>query len=216
MTGLDGLGVVLVDDHLAMRKGLELLLRQEGLRIAGTAGTAEHALEMVGRRKPDLVVADLALPAASGAWLCRELLERDPRLGVLIYTGLDDTGRLTDAMTCGARGFALKSASPTELLNAIHAVARGDTYVDPGLHRVLLGRETTRHVTVLTSRERECLNLLAEGLTGEGIAERLFLSPETVRTHVRNAMEKLNAQTRTHAIVLALRQGHLKLGNSPI
>ena len=128
---------------------------------------------------------------------------------MLLYTGVVNVDTLAVAMECGATGFALKSGEPTELLAAIVAVAAGEGFVDPRLRRVLLARETTDRVSVLSDREREVLDLLASGLTGEEAAVRLFLSPETIRSHIRNAMAKLDAQTRGHAIAIALRQGDI-------
>jgi DNA-binding NarL/FixJ family response regulator len=110
-------------------------------------------------------------------------------------------------MDCGATGFALKSGDPAELLEAIQAVAEGRGFVDQRIRRVLLARETTDHIGALSEREREVLDLIADGLTGEEAAKQLFLSPETIRTHLRNAMTKLEATTRAHAIAIALREG---------
>ena len=203
------LNVVIVDDHLALRRGLELLLRPEGHHVVGVAGDADEALGLIGRRRPDVAVVDLELPGRSGAELTTALLERDGDLRVLLYTGVVNVDTLAVAMECGATGFALKSGEPTELLAAIVAVAAGEGFVDPRLRRVLLARETTDRVSVLSDREREVLDLLASGLTGEEAAVRLFLSPETIRSHIRNAMAKLDAQTRGHAIAIALRQGDI-------
>jgi DNA-binding NarL/FixJ family response regulator len=152
---------------------------------------------------------DINLPGQSGIELTKRLLEENPDLGVLLYTGIDDQDTLSEALDCGARGFALKAGPPEELLTAIRAVARGDTYVDSRLRPLLLARSTTEKIGMLSPREREVLDLLAKGLTGEDVAERLTLSPETVRTHVRNAMTKLEAHTRVHAVAIALRQGEI-------
>jgi len=154
-------------------------------------------------------VIDIALPGESGIELTRRLMAAHPDLGVLLYTGLDDQRTLSSALDSGARGFALKAGPPEELLAAIRAVARGDTYVDQRLRPLLLARLTTERIGVLSPREREVLDLLAQGLTGEEVATRLSLSPETVRTHVRNAMDKLEAHTRVHAVAIALRQGEI-------
>jgi DNA-binding NarL/FixJ family response regulator len=199
--------VVIVDDHLALRRGLELLLRQAGHHVVGVADDADQARGIIARRRPDVAVIDLELPGVDGADLTRELLAEHDWLHVLVYTGVGDATALSSAMDCGATGFALKSGDPAELLAAIRAVAAGDGFVDPTLRRVLLARETTDQVGALSDREREVLDLIAGGLTGEEIAQRLFLSPETIRTHLRNAMTKLEATTRAHAIAIALREG---------
>jgi DNA-binding NarL/FixJ family response regulator len=199
--------VVIVDDHLALRRGLELLLRQHGHHVVGVADDAEQARGIIARRRPGVAVIDLELPGASGAELTAELLAEHEWLRVLLYTGVADAETLSAAMDCGATGFALKSGDPADLMRAIQAVARGDGYVDPSMRRVLLARETTDQIGALSEREREVLDLIAGGLTGEEAAKQLFLSPETIRTHLRNAMTKLEATTRAHAIAIALREG---------
>jgi DNA-binding NarL/FixJ family response regulator len=128
---------------------------------------------------------------------------------VLLYTGIGDQDTLVRALDCGARGFALKAGSPEELMAALRAVAEGSGYVDERLRSLLLARFTTERIGILSPREREVLDLLAKGLNGEEVAVQLVLSPETVRTHVRNAMEKLEANTRVHAVAIALRQGEI-------
>jgi DNA-binding NarL/FixJ family response regulator len=150
------------------------------------------------------------LPDGSGVELTRRLLRRDKRLGVLLYTGMDDPAVLEDALASGARGFTLKTSDPETMLNAVRAVAAGGTFVDPNVrHR--LSRQEAPVDRVLTVREREVLGRLAEGLSVEEIAADLVLSTETIRTHVRNAMGKLGTRTRAHAIVVALRRGELAL-----
>jgi len=208
--GFDVISLVLVEDHEALRRGMELLLGRRGHVIAGAVGTGTEAYELIGRTRPDVAVIDLGLTDESGADLIRRLLVRDPGLRSLLYTGTGDLEAIAGALDCGACGFALKAGSPEELTHAIGAVASGKTYMDPRLDSVVLARATTDRVRVLSPREREILDLLAEGLTGAQIAKRLFLSPETVRTHVRNAMEKLEAQTRVHAVALALRRREIE------
>ena len=201
--------MVIVEDHVALRRGLELLLRDSDCRVVGTADDAESARALVARRRPDVAIVDINLPGESGIDLTRALLEDNPALGVLLYTGVDDQDTLAAALDCGARGFALKAGAPEELLRAIRTVAAGEAYVDQRLRPLLLARLTTERIGVLSPREREVLDLLAQGLTGEEVAMRLSLSPETIRTHVRNAMDKLEAHTRVHAVAIALRQGEI-------
>jgi DNA-binding NarL/FixJ family response regulator len=201
--------VVIVEDHLALRRGLEMLLRSGDFSVIGTADDAGAAESLIERRRPDVAVVDINLPDDSGVELTRRLLERNPELDVLLYTGVEDREILTEALDCGARGFAMKAGAPEELLSAIQAVSRGESYVDPRLRPLLLARVTTDRIGVLSPREREVLDLLAKGLTGEEAATRLSLSPETIRTHVRNAMDKLEANTRVHAVAIALRQGEI-------
>jgi DNA-binding NarL/FixJ family response regulator len=204
-----GVTVVIVEDHVALRRGLELLLRDSDFRVIGTADDAATGASVIARRRPEVALVDINLPDRSGIELTRRVLAEDPELGVLLYTGVDDRETLGEALDSGARGFALKAGPPEELLAAIRAVAAGQSYVDQRLRPLLLARFTTEKIGVLSPREREVLDLLSKGLTGEEVAARLTLSPETVRTHVRNAMNKLEAQTRVHAVAIALRQGEI-------
>jgi DNA-binding NarL/FixJ family response regulator len=205
----DGANVVLVDDHPAVAKGIELLLRSFGHHVVGIADGPESAFRMIVSRRPEVAVVDLGLPRESGAELTRRLLEEDGRLGVLLYTGGNDGALLAEALDCGARGFAFKTGTPDELAEAVSTVAAGGTYMDRRLRAMVLARDTTERVALLSPREREILDGIARGLKGEEIADRLSISPETVRTHVRNAMEKLEAHTRAHAVAIALRAGEI-------
>ncbi len=201
---------MIVEDHIALRRGMELLLTQDGCEVVGATNDAAQAYELIQTVKPDVVVMDIQLPGESGPDLTKRLLEADSSIGVLLYTGVEDPEILTEALDCGARGFAFKAGAPEELKAAIRAVAAGEGYIDPRLGSVILGRSTTERIGVLSPREREVLDLLARGLTGEQAARNLSLSPETVRTHVRNAMKKLEANTRSHAIAIALRQHEIE------
>ena len=127
----------------------------------------------------------------------------------MLYTGSSDEELLFDGLDSGARGYALKDGSPRELVEALALVADGGSYVDPRLRPALLSRRSTERLPSLSNREREILDLLAQGLTGEQVAEKLVLSAETVKTHIRNAMSKLEAHTRVHAIAIALREGYI-------
>jgi DNA-binding NarL/FixJ family response regulator len=211
VAGPDAVSLVLVEDHLALREGLELLLTREGCKVVGSVGDPQEAADIIEESAPDVAIIDIRLPGESGIGLTRRLLRDRPDLGVVLYTGHSDVQLLYEGLDSGARGYALKDGPPEELLEAIRSIAAGGTYVDPRLRPALLSRGATRRVPHLSPREREILDLLAQGLTGERIATQLFLSPETVRTHVRNAMEKLEANTRVHAIAIALRQGEIAL-----
>jgi DNA-binding NarL/FixJ family response regulator len=199
--------LALVEDHPALRQGLELLLGREGCEVVGTADGVAEALALVAETEPDVVVVDITLADGSGLDLTRRLLAEDPRRAIVIYTGSSDVDVLLDGLDSGARGYALKEGAPSELFEAIEVVAGGGTYVDPRLRPALLSQRATQRQPTLSAREREIMQLLAEGLTGEEVADRLFLSTETVKTHVRNAMTKLEARNRVHAIALALRDG---------
>jgi DNA-binding NarL/FixJ family response regulator len=212
-TQLEGeVQVVLIEDHLALRKGTELLLRNEGIRVIGVADNPAEGERMIRERAPDVAIVDIGLGDGSGLALVRSIVADDPDTGILVYTGTRDTQLLREALESGARGFALKAGSPTEFLDAVRAIAAGCEYVDPRLAQ-LLEEPAAAAATeqTLSKREREVMDLLAEGLTAEEIAERLVLSPLTVQTHVRNVMRKLGARTRVHALALALRQRQIGL-----
>ena len=200
--------VVIVDDHVALRRGMELLLRRAGHHIVGTADDAETGEALILRRRPDVALVDLALPGKSGAELTRSLLRTEPKLRIILYTGAADERQLLDALDAGAAGFALKSGDPEELEQAIRTVAAGGDYLDPRL-TPLLAKGGNGRPKMLSPREREIMGLLSQGLSGEEAAKQLFLSSETVRTHVRNAMQKLGAATRAHAVALAIQHGEI-------
>jgi DNA-binding NarL/FixJ family response regulator len=203
------LRLVLIEDHQALREGLELLLDREGLEVVGTAGTAAEGRELVERLAPDVALVDIRLGDESGIDLTRQLLDADPDRRIVLYTGSSDEELLFSGLDSGARGYALKEGTPTELTGALTTVAAGGTYVDPRLRSALLSGRSTQRVPALSKREREIIELLAQGLNGEQVAERLVLSSETVKTHIRNAMGKLEASTRVHAIAIALRDGFI-------
>jgi DNA-binding NarL/FixJ family response regulator len=203
------LRLVLIEDHQALREGLELLLGREGCEVVGTAGTAGEGLELIERLEPDVSLVDIRLGEESGIELTRRLLAADAERRVVLYTGSSDVELLVSGLDSGARGYALKDGTPSELTGALETVARGGTYVDPRLRPKLLSRDTTQRMPSLSKREREIMDLLAQGLTGEDVAERLVLSSETVKTHIRNAMSKLEAHTRVHAVAIALREGFI-------
>ena len=203
--------LALVEDHAALREGLELLLAKAGCEVLGTAAGEEDGFALVERTDPDVVVVDVTLADGDGITLTRRLLEARADRAVVIYTGSTDDEQLLNGLDSGARGYALKEGSVDELVDAIAAVVDGGTYVDPRLRSALLSPKATQRQPSLSNREREIMSLLAEGLTGEEVADRLFLSAETVKTHVRNAMNKLEARNRVHAIAIALRQGEIAL-----
>jgi DNA-binding NarL/FixJ family response regulator len=201
--------LVLIEDHQALREGLELLLGRHGVEVVGTAGTAAEGRELIERLEPDVSLVDIRLGDDSGIELTRAVLNGDSSRRVVLYTGSSDVELLISGLDSGARGYALKEGTPSELTGALETVAGGGTYVDPRLRPALLSRQTTQRMPSLSKREREIMDLLSQGLTGEDVAERLFLSSETVKTHIRNAMSKLEAHTRVHAVAIALREGYI-------
>jgi response regulator RpfG family c-di-GMP phosphodiesterase len=190
---------LIVEDHEAVGRGLELLLRREGLEVAGTAANLVTARRLLERRKPHVVVLDVELGSENGLDLVEEAQQSGAK--VLLYTGRADPQLLAAASRSRVLGVATKAASPVELVAAVRAVAKGEEYRDPRLTPTELRAHSRPR---LTPREREVVTLLAQGLNGEEIAETLFIAPETVRTHLRNAMNGVGARTRAHLIAVAI------------
>jgi DNA-binding NarL/FixJ family response regulator len=207
--------LVIVDDHEALREGLVALLAGHGLDVVGAAGNVAAGIDLVEHTDPDIAIVDIRLPDGSGIELTRELLARRPALGVVLYTGDADAELLYSGLDSGARGYALKAGTMRELVSAIERIAAGGSYVDPRLDRILLSPRATAQVPQLSPREREIMHLMAEGRTAEAIGGELGVSVETVRTHVRNVIRKLQARNRVHAIALALERGEIALDAPP-
>ncbi len=203
--------LVIVDDHEALREGLVAMLGHGGMEVVGAAGNVAAGLDLVEHADPDVAIVDIRLPDGSGIALTRELLARRPNLGVILYTGDSDAELLYEGLDSGARGYALKAGSMEELAAAIDRVANGGSYVDPRLDRILLSPRATARVPQLSPREREIMHLMAEGRTAEAIGQEISVSVETVRTHVRNVIRKLQARNRVHAIAIALERGEIAL-----
>ena len=196
---------LIVDDHEVVREGLRLSLsRAPHIRIVGEAADGASAVALAERRLPDVVLMDVRMPDMDGLEATQKLLEAAPTTNVLMFTAYSERALLTRALESGARGFILKEASHATLVRAIEKVAEGGSYVDPGLMPAFLeGRDREG---LLTAREREILVLLANGMSNADAAEKLVISQETVKSHVRHILTKLEADTRTHAVAIALRQ----------
>jgi DNA-binding NarL/FixJ family response regulator len=197
--------VLLADDHEVVREGLRLaLLRSPHIRVVGEASDGEMAVQLVERRKPDIIVMDLRMPQMDGIEATEEILKRVPDAKILIFTAYSERALLQRGLESGAKGYVLKEAPHETLLRAIERVAGGDTFVDPSLIPSLAtGRDGQE---ILTAREREILQLLADGMSNADVATRLFISQETVKSHVRHILAKLEAETRTQAVAIALRE----------
>lgn len=198
------IGCLVADGHTALRRGLAALLAEQGdVEIVGQAGDGAAAIALAERRAPDVAVVDAALEADGAP--CWEALARGERTAVVVYAAQADRGLVETALEAGVDGVVLKTAPSEDLVRAVRAVAQGDPYVDATLTRVLLERRAAGDV--LSGREREVLQLLANGDTTARAATGLFLSPATVRSYVEQAMAKLQAHNRTHAVALAVRRG---------
>jgi DNA-binding NarL/FixJ family response regulator len=195
---------LIVDDHEVVREGLRLSLsRAPHIRIVGEAADGASAIEMTLRRRPDVVIMDVRMPGMDGLEATRSLTDQAPDSKVLIFTAYSERSLLSRAFDSGATGYILKEAPHETLVRAIEKVAAGEGYVDPALMPAFLaGKEGT---DMLTAREREILKLLADGMSNGDVAAKLFISQETVKSHVRHILTKLEADTRTHAVAIALR-----------
>jgi DNA-binding NarL/FixJ family response regulator len=195
---------LIVDDHEVVREGLRLSLsRAQHIRVVGEAGDGATAVELAARRLPNVVIMDVRMPGMDGLEATTALLQRVPDAIVLIFTAFSERALLARGLESGAKGYILKEAPHETLVRAIEKVARGETFIDPALMPDIVkgrGRDD-----MLTSREREILQLLADGMSNADAAQRLFISQETVKSHVRHILAKLEADTRTQAVAIALR-----------
>jgi DNA-binding NarL/FixJ family response regulator len=198
---------VIADDHPAIVDAVSRYLEEaEGVEIVGRASDGEHALRLIEQRSPEVALLDVRMPGLGGIEIARRLARSGVSTRVILYTAHTERAILLEALDAGAGGFLLKEAPLDDLLRAIRMVAAGGTYVDPALAGVLAGSQTAERLANLTRREREILRLLADGMRNEQVAVELSISPLTVRTHVKNAMKKLEADTRTQAVARALRE----------
>jgi two-component system, NarL family, nitrate/nitrite response regulator NarL len=211
-----GIRVLIVDDHSLFAEGLRAVLQNEGIETVAIAKTGSEAIVEARRKQPNLVLLDLILPDMDGLVVAHRLLEQDQDLKILVLTALDDPGVAQDSIRAGAYGCLLKHATATDLVSAIIAAGRSQTVIAHDVVQALVGREQGGKPTggsprgpekQLTQREREILGLLASGATGPEIAAELYLSPNTIRTHVQNILAKLGVHSRLEAVALAARLG---------
>jgi DNA-binding NarL/FixJ family response regulator len=201
----DEITCLIVDDHEVVREGLRLSLsRASNIRVVGEASDGASAIDLVERRKPDVVIMDVRMPGMDGLEATKEILKLAPETAVLIFTAFSERSLLARGLDSGAKGYILKEAPHETLLRAIERLATGEGYIDPALMPAFLsGKDQT---DMLTAREREILQLLADGMSNADVASKLFISQETVKSHVRHILSKLEADTRTHAVAIALRE----------
>lgn len=217
---MEPLHVLIADDHPLFRSGMRALLGAvPDTEVVGEATGGEEAVELAARLRPDVVVMDLQMPGVSGVEATRRILEANPRVGVLMVTMFEDDYSVFAAMCAGAKGYVLKDTAEEDMLHAIRAVGRGEAIFSPAVARRVIdffkgARSGADAQTVparafpeLTAREREVLDLIAQGLSNPEISDRLYLSPKTVRNHVSSIFAKLQVADRAQAIVRARKAG---------
>jgi len=219
LAGAGSLRLVIVDDEPLVRQGLRLILDGESdLQVVGEAGDGAAAVAEVRRLRPDVVCMDVRMPGLDGIRATELVLRLPDPPKVLVVTTFSSDEFVFSALRAGAAGFVLKRATAEELVAAVRAVASGEGLLFPAAVRELALRyhRPERYAgPALTAREREVLTLMAEGLSNAGIAQRLVLGTETVRTHVASLLRKLGARDRTHAVVLAYGCGLVDLADRP-
>jgi len=200
---------VIADDHPAVLDSVSRYLRRQGIDVVALAARGDEALQAIEKLQPTVAVLDIAMEPVGGIEIARQIAHSQPETHVILYTGHADREYLTQALDAGARGFVLKESPLADLLRAIAVVAEGRSYVDPGLSASLTTPEGVASLSPLTPREREVLACLADGMTNERAGVLLGITAETIQSHVRNAMAKLEADTRTEAVAIALRQSFI-------
>ncbi len=190
----DEITCLIVDDHEVVREGLRLSLsRATHIRVVGEASDGASAVELVDRRRPDVVIMDVRMPGMDGLEATKEILRIAPETAVLMFTAFSERSLLARGLESGAKGYILKEAPHETLLRAIERIARGEGYVDPALMPAFLGGK--EQTDMLTAREREILQLLADGMSNADVAAKLYISQETVKSHVRHILTKLEADS---------------------
>jgi DNA-binding NarL/FixJ family response regulator len=214
--------VLLVDDDALMRAGLEAILSSDrAIEVVGEASDGRVAVERVREQRPDVVLMDIRMPDLDGIAATREIVASAPDARVVILTTFEDDEYIFGALTAGASGFLLKRTSPELLLDAIKAVAAGDSLLSPSVTRRVIDRMAAlpsgeavldRRIEQLTAREREVLEQLARGLSNAEIAGVLVIEESTVKTHVKRVLMKLGLRDRVQAVIFAYESGLTRPG----
>jgi two-component system response regulator NreC len=211
-----GIQIVLADDHRILREGLKSLIAQEmGMAVVGEAEDGFEVVRLVRKLKPDVIVMDIGMPNLNGIEATRQIVSECKGARVLALSQYSDPGLVSEMFRAGAKGFVLKDSAFDELTRAVKAVATDRTYISPAVAGDLIDRhlrgpaldEQVSAFALLTDREREVLQLIAEGTTTKEIAAKLYRSVKTIETHRRNIMAKLNLHSLPELTKYAVRQG---------
>jgi len=204
--------VLIVDDHALFREGIRMILEaQPDIEVVGEAGDGGEALALVEQTRPDIVILDIAMPGLDGLEATKRIKATHPEVRILVLTMHDHKEYVLPMLRLGASGYVVKRAAASELVQAIRSVYRDESYLHPSAARAVLEEYRRRAVPDeeggLTEREKEVLRLIAEGLTNQEIARRLYISVRTVETHRKNLMEKLGLHTSADLVRYAIRKG---------
>jgi DNA-binding NarL/FixJ family response regulator len=203
--------VLLADDHTIVRQGLKLILAaQPDFEVVGEAANGREAAELAEKLRPDIVLMDVQMPELNGIEATRRMVAANSRVKVLVLSMHKEALYVREVLKAGARGYILKDAIDTELLSAMRSVARGDGYISPGVSSALLTdyrEQSSNPLDTLSTREREVLQLIAEGKTNKEVATKLNLSVYTVDSHRGKIMEKLNLHSAGELVRFAMKNG---------
>ena len=203
------LRLVLADDHVLVREGLKSLLQGAGYSVAGEAADGREAVRVVRSENPDIAVIDISMPQFNGLNASLELARSSPRVKVIVLTQHDEPQYVTEALRCGVRGYVLKNQAARDLVQAIEAVSRGKVYLSPGIATAVAEAYSSgkSSVAALSVRERQVLQLIAEGSSTKAIATRLSISGKTVESHRTKLMQKLDIHDTASLVRYAIRHG---------
>ncbi len=208
--------VVLVEDHRSFRESLRSALIQRGFEIAGEARTGEEAVDLIAAVRPDVVLMDVTLPGVDGIEVTRSVKQRVPQVHVVILTMHADQAILSNAIAAGANGYLVKDCSVDEIASAVSSVVKGETALSPNLAATVLAEvrsmeDKPKAERVITKREEQVLQLIADGASTPEVAEQLYISQKTVKNHLASIYSKLDARDRTQAVLQAVRMGIVTL-----
>ncbi len=202
--------VLVADDHPIVRGGIVALLESaDDLSVVGEASTGLQAVELAFEHEPDIVLMDLQMPELGGAEATARILEQRPGIRVIVLTTYESDSAILQAIEAGASGYLLKAAPAGEILAGIRSVAAGDVALAPSIAAMLVNRVKAPAGPTLSARETEVLALVAQGKSNPAIAQALFVSEATVKTHLLHVFEKLNVSDRTRAVTKAMELGLL-------
>ncbi|KOO37208.1 response regulator [Priestia koreensis] len=222
--------IVIIDDHQLFREGVKRILDfEQDFEVVAEGDDGSEALQLVAEHNPDVVIMDINMPSVNGVEATKQLVEDNPETKVIILSIHDDETYVTHALQTGARGYLLKEMDADALIEAVKVVAEGGSYLHPKVTHSLVKEyrrlaqqgqssavgfeevEIRRPLHLLTRRECEVLQLLADGKSNRGIGESLYISEKTVKNHVSNILQKMNVNDRTQAVVVAIKNGWVEV-----